>query len=151
MSSQTLNFAPSHLGTRKNARVFSRSASKTALVLEQIDRRLAELAKLNDGWFDGKGKAFSASRLQQLGTLFRDNYTLEIVPYLYPTPDNTIQAEWDIREWRVSLEIDMETFNGEYYSLNMRTDAEHSHEFTLEHPEQWQMLCEALKALVREK
>lgn len=111
--------------------------------------RLAEIAELKDGWYDGEGKAFDKCRLAKLAELFHTNYSLEQQPYLYPTPDGTIQAEWDVGRWRVSLEIEPSSMQGDYYALNLDSDAEKHGTFNLLESDHWRRLCREISALER--
>lgn len=61
------------------------------LVRQSIEDRLAELATLQPGWLDGEGEAIMPTTLARALHLFRD---LKPRPYLYPTPDGSVQAEW---------------------------------------------------------
>ena len=76
-----------------------------------------------------------------MAEFFKTNYSLEQQPYLYPTPDGTIQAEWDVGRWRVSLEIEPSSMQGDYYALNLDSDAERQEAFNLLESEQWRQLC----------
>ena len=117
--------------------------------LDALDcgKRLAEIAELKDGWYDGKGKAFDKRRLVKLAELFHTNYSLEQQPYLYPTPDGKIQAEWDVGRWRVSLEIEPSSMQGDYYALNLDSDAERQGAFNLLESDQWRQLCGEISML----
>lgn len=129
-----------------NSRLEALDELEAISLLDAVDfgYRLAEIAELKDGWFDGKGKAFDRERLSQLEKLYNDYYSLEKSPYLYPMPEGTIQAEWEAGEWIISLEMDLETLMGDFYALNQMRNEEQSHVIDLKRAEQWDMLCKAV-------
>lgn len=67
-------------------------------------RRLDELGQLEDGWLDGEGQGPNELNIilikQRLQTLV-EQFDVPI-PYLYPTVDGGIQAEWSLGSWEVS-------------------------------------------------
>ena len=96
--------------------------------------RIDELKQLNNGWLDGQGVALSPSGLDWLaGTLnarFPDDLTL---PYLFPTPEGRVLAEWALPPWALSLEIDLEAKTGDWHALNLETGQEEAKRFPLAH------------------
>lgn len=72
-----------------------------------IDRRLAALGELGPGWLDGSGAAIPRPTLVRLATLLRDAEGQGLPrPYLYPTPEGQIQAEWSFVGAEVSARFD---------------------------------------------
>ncbi len=134
---------------RKNNRIIEMECAVDVRQSDVLDcgKMLAEIAELKDGWYDGKGKAFDKRRLAKLAELFHTNYSLEQQPYLYPTLDGTIQAEWDVGRWRVSLEIEPSSMQGDYYALNLDSDAEKHGTFNLLKSDQWWQLCTEISIL----
>lgn len=60
-----------------------------------LDRRLAALAELPDGWLDGSGTQIPRGTLIRLGELLKAAEGEGLPrPYLYPTPEGQVQAEW---------------------------------------------------------
>lgn len=113
-----------------------------------VAARLEELAELNDGWLDGKGRAPDPSRLAWLATSFDALYDSALpLPYLYPTAEGGIQAEWTLRGWEISLEIDLLQMTADYQALNLVSNDCRETRLNLSAPEGWQELNAALKAL----
>ena len=106
--------------------------------------QLAKIANLSQGWQDGCGEVFNKMQLSQLETLFRKNYTLEKTPWIFPAQDHLLLAEWECGSWRLSMEIDLSSLQGDFYALNLENDQEFSHIFNLTRPEEWKILCNAL-------
>lgn len=90
--------------------------------LDQLDVsvRLHVLSALADGWLDGKGLAPAKDGLRWLAQAFDDKFDAGLaLPYLYPTPEGGVQAEWSVGDWEVSLEIDLLQKTGEYQAVNV--------------------------------
>ena len=119
-----------------------------------IETRLEELARLQDGWLDGKGRAPDHAALQRLAQAFEDHYDPELpfLPYLYPTAEGGVQAEWTIAEWDVSLDITLSDMTAQYQALNLKTGVSRELELALTGDDAgWQTLNGALKSLQERK
>ncbi len=78
----------------------------TSLDPLDIETRLEELAQLQDGWLDGKGRAPDRASFIRLAQAFDERFSTDLpLPHLYPTPEGGVQAEWTLGPWEVSLEI----------------------------------------------
>lgn len=94
----------------------------TSLDPLDIETRLEELAKLEDGWLDGKGGALDRASLIRLTQVFDEGFSPDLpLPYLYPTPEGGVQAEWTLGDWEVSLEIALPSLVAEYQAVHMAT------------------------------
>jgi hypothetical protein len=110
--------------------------------------RLKELSTLQQGWLNGKGHALSKDRLLQLGQLFEASFDIALpLPFLYPTAEGGVQAEWSMGDWSVSLEIDLVTFKSEYQALNLKNNFCDERSLDLSVPNGWTQLNMALKQL----
>lgn len=72
--------------------------------------RLEELKALRQGWFDGEtGDALNQSGLSQVSSIIEHLHEQEElpIPFLYPTPDGALQAEWSLGSWELSAAIDL--------------------------------------------
>ena len=136
----------------KKDRLSSVEFLKDVSLLEPVDfgYRIAEIAALKDGWFDGDGHAFDHSRLQHLAKLYKENYSLETPPYLYPMPEGNIQAEWESQSWRITLDIDLMSFKGELFALDLSNDHETIREIDLGDGSGWAQLCAEVKSMIGE-
>lgn len=75
-----------------------------------VDSRLVDLRELEDGWLDGQGSAPPAGAIDRLERILEEmlsEYRLR-TPYLYPTPEGGIQAEWPFEQFEVSAAFDFE-------------------------------------------
>ncbi|MEO5335236.1 MAG: hypothetical protein H7839_24770 [Magnetococcus sp. YQC-5] len=110
--------------------------------------RIDEFHNLKDGWLDGKGVAPSTEGLRWFSGQFENHYTANApLPCLYPTAEGGIQAEWTLGEWEVSLEVNMDTHQGEWHSLNMKTEDEVFLMLELNDPTAWHWLGEQIRQL----
>ncbi|MDM5113585.1 hypothetical protein [Aeromonas salmonicida] len=97
-----------------------------------IETRLEELARLEDGWLDGKGLALNKDALDDLARAFDEHFSPDLgLPYLYPTPEGGVQAEWALGQWEVSLEIALPSMISEYQAVNIDTGASDELELSL--------------------
>ncbi|HXR40166.1 MAG TPA: hypothetical protein VN776_13795 [Terracidiphilus sp.] len=117
-----------------------------------IALRLEELAKLSDGWLNGAGRAPAKERLDWLANAFDLFFDSDMpLPYLYPTAEGGIQAEWGQNDWAVSLEIDLEGQWGEYQALNLKDNACTELKLPLGDRTGWNQLNEELRRLDMQK
>lgn len=87
-----------------------------------IETRLEELAQLQIGWLDGKGQAPDRTALKLLAQAFDDFFAPDLsLPYLYPTAEGGVQAEWALGNWEVSLEITLPTMSAEFQALHLES------------------------------
>lgn len=67
------------------------------------EKRLAVLADLSAGWLDGEGAALPRARLEWLATVLEKAEAQGLArPYLYPTPEGGVQAEWSFLDAEVT-------------------------------------------------
>jgi hypothetical protein len=112
-----------------------------------IELQLNNIAKLKEGWFDGKGSAFDSDELKHLSDKFEQHFSPDIdLPYLYPTPDDSILAEWTFdKKYEVSLEIELPSLNAYYHQLNLDTKEDTDAELHLDKIDGWEELNCKLK------
>ena len=92
----------------------------------EMNTRWEELARLKDGWLDGKGKALDGFALQRLAHRFDEPFAPDLpLPYLYPTPEGGVQAEWTLGSWEVSLAISLPDLSAEYQAVNIHSGESH--------------------------
>jgi hypothetical protein len=110
--------------------------------------RLDELAKLKDGWLDGGGRAPSHALIDGLKSGFENSFDPGLpLPYLYPTEDGGLQAEWTMGDWEISLEVQSEDLRGEYRATSSKDTTTQTLDLNLADPRGWEQLNAALKSL----
>lgn len=108
-----------------------------------IPARLDELRSLRDGWLDGRGVAPSLEGLDWLANAFDGRYPEDLpLPFVYPTAEGGIRAEWSVEPYEMSLEIDLSKKTGEWHQLKMDTDDEDTRTLNLEADEDWKWLAD---------
>ena len=135
-------------------RLKSSASAGRAMPLDPMDipLRLGELAKLQEGWLDGKGRPAKKEKLDWLADSFGAWFDTELpLPYLDPTAEGGVQAEWSLNDWEVSLEIDLESQQGAYQALHLIDSTCTESTFSLRNPEGWGRLNEALRQLASRK
>ena len=123
-----------------------------------ISRQLLDMKILEDGWADGMqpaarwgdgyGKAPAHRGLDWLADQFAKRYDERLPkPYLYPTPEGGVQAEWPIGSNEASLEIDLTTHTAEWYCLDFNTDASNEKILDLDNAQSWGWISSELRRM----
>jgi hypothetical protein len=121
-------------------------------ILNSLDvgARLEELKLLKEGWFDGQGSALDTQGLTWLTDTW-DWLCPETVPlpYLYPTPNGNIQAEWSLGKFNLSLEIDIRQQNGVCQIMDMSTGIDSANDqelsFNFKNNDEWKKLFDTVQ------
>ena len=98
----------------------------TGLATAPLDvaAQLTDLAQLEDGWLNGEGRAPDRDGLAWLADRFERSWPRDLPsPYLFPTPEGGVLAEWALPPYAISLDIDLGAHTGEWHALNLETDA----------------------------
>lgn len=113
-----------------------------------VTLRLEQIAALKDGWLDGQGHAPARDKLEWLADAFDSNFDADLpLPYLYPTPEGGVQAEWTVNDWAVTFEIDVNGQQGLYQALNLKDQTCTELQISLADSNGWSQLNQALKQL----
>lgn len=90
-----------------------------------VAAQLTDLAQLEDGWLNGEGRAPDRDGLAWLADRFERSWPRDLPsPYIFPTVEGGVQAEWSLPPYEASLEVDLGARTGEWHALNLETDAE---------------------------
>lgn len=123
-----------------------------------VRRQLSALKSLKDGWAEGMqpadrwgegyGKAPSPQGLDWLAAQFAACYARDLPrPYLYPTPDGGVQAEWPLGSNEASLEVDLASHRAEWHCLNMNTRQSNERVLDLDDATAWAWVEQELRRL----
>lgn len=137
---------------KRNGSLFEFDSVEHVSILDALDipARLDELKYLKNGWLDGQGLAPAREGLDRLSRAFDRHYPDDLPPpYLYPTDEGGIQAEWTLESKEITLEIELRDQVGQWHLLDMSTDAEYSRELKLQSAEDWQWLVEQIRSMAR--
>ena len=91
-----------------------------------IDAQLDRLASMEDGWHNGQGLAPSQVAIecaQRVLALIEAGSDAG-VPFIYPTYEGGVTAEWTHHAWEISVSIPTSAHAIEFYMLNTETDQE---------------------------
>lgn len=137
--------------------VVVRDQSDTPKAIENINRidpldpldvpaRLEALSLLSDGWLDGAGIAPSKQGLSWLGGAWLAHWPKESpLPHIYPTPEGKLQAEWSLKGFSLSLEIDLIARQALLLVARSDTgDVEREQTLNLDTAEGWMALSDAV-------
>lgn len=119
-------------------------------ILDPLDIRVRidELKPLRTGWLDGKGIPPAHTGLDWLADSFDSSFPDDVsLPYLFPTPEGGILAEWSLKRWSPSLEIDLSAKTGSWHALNLDTDVEQTTELDLTKPDDWKWLAQEIRTM----
>ena len=115
--------------------------------IEKLKVRTSHLAKVEDGWLEGKGTAPDGSLVQWFLSEMSRRYPLSLpIPQVYPTPEGGICVEWLLGDWDCSLDVSSAKV-GEWHCLNLQTQADEEQELDLTKAENWNWLIDKLKEL----
>jgi len=113
--------------------------------------RLDEFRNLKTGWLHGKGRSLSTQGLDWLTHQFDVHYPETApTPYLYPTAEGGVQAEWSLGVYELSLEIDLVTHQAQWHLLNLNTENDQLEVLDLNKTSGWQYLVSSLIQLASE-
>lgn len=133
----------------RQGRLEAFEAIEHVIALDPLDVpcRIEELRSLKDGWYEGRGKAPRTEDLDWLSSAFEAHFPDDLrLPYLYPTGEGGIQAEWSISGKEISLDIDLAQRSGSWHSLDLNTQEDTSETISLSNSEGWTHLAELLEA-----
>ena len=106
-----------------------------------IRSQLDSMRTMKDGWLEGGGAAPSPRGLDWLAEVFARHYPEGSPhPYLYPTEEGGVQAEWSPSHGRVSLEINLESRRGNWFALNLETDNADERQLRCDEASDWRWL-----------
>ena len=113
-----------------------------------VPARLDEFKSMEDGWLEGKGIAPDHAGLDWLSSKFTQFFNNESnLPYIYPTPEGNVEAEWEIGTQSVILEIDIENHTGHWLQCDDDTDEESERNLQLDDDEDWAWAVSAIRRM----
>jgi hypothetical protein len=119
-------------------------------LLDPLDvrARLDELRALKAGWLDGEGEPLPAEGLMWLADAFDQLYPEDLQsPFLYPTPESGIQAEWSEGSKDATLAIDLKSHVAHWHELDVERDSEESRDLDLNNGDHWAWLADKIRRI----
>ena len=133
-----------------NSKLLEMVSVEYVLPLDPLDItvRVDELRALKRGWLDGKGDSLDSQHLDWIVEAFKNFYPNDAkLPYLFPTPEGNLFAEWSLDSNSVSLEINLSTRSADWHVLNLATDVEETKQYNLAVQEDWDSIANSIKAM----
>ena len=116
------------------------------LVPLDISARLEELRKMKDGWLDGDGDAPSNGGLDWLASSFERHFPADLPsPYIFPTPEGGVEAEWSIGRHSVIFEVDLDSRQGDWLRFDKQSDEEDARLLDLDDAGEWKWLVSEIR------
>ena len=113
-----------------------------------VRNRLLELLKLEEGWLNGEGKPLYRSGTEQFINFFEEYFSATLPePYLFPTPEGNLQAEWVINSVDITLDIDLSNQSAFYQASSNKNEETDEAILNLTQEQSWQQLNQKLTAL----
>ena len=114
-----------------------------------VPARLDEFRNMKDGWLEGQGVAPAHIGLDWLSAKFERNFPDDLpLPYVFPTPEGGIEAEWLLGSHSVIFGIDLDTHRGDWLEVdNRRSDDERSKELALNEDSDWEWIASEIRRL----
>ncbi len=113
-----------------------------------VPARLDEFRSLKNGWLEGKGLPPSHTGLEWLSLSFDHLYPEDLsLPYLYPTEDGGIRAEWSLGMSEVSLDVNLETHHGYWHKLNLESDLDEEEHLDLDDNAGWDWIITQIRSM----
>ena len=90
----------------------------------KISDRLAYLATVEDGWFEGRGVSLDKAGLRWLDCQIHNHFvsTDLPMPFLFPTVPGGVMMEWSLERFECAIEIDLKARTGSWLDVNLETD-----------------------------
>ncbi len=119
-----------------------------ALDSRDISARLDELRNMQDGWLDGDGSAPGHVGLDWLASSFERHFPSDLpLPYIFPTPEGGVEAEWSIGRHSVIFEIDLDSRQGDWLRFDKQSDEEDARVLDLDDGGKWEWLAFEIRRL----
>ncbi len=115
-----------------------------------VPTRLDEFRSLKDGWLEGGGMAPSHDGLNWISQRFDHYYPDDLpLPYIYPTEEGGVRAEWSLGLNEVSLAINLETHQGIWHRLDLSSDLDEEKVLDLDEDVGWNWIVGQIQGLER--
>lgn len=112
-----------------------------------VSARLEEFKDMKDGWFEGEGVAPSPDGLDWLASEFEQRYVGDAPPpYLYPTIDGGVRAEWSFGANAMALEIDLRERSADWLWFDRNSDASQERRLNLDDNDEWAWLANEVRS-----
>lgn len=93
--------------------------------LTSLQRQTELLAALDNGWYAESSRKYDPAELQWLTTLLGSAMAAFKLPtpYVYPTPEGRVRAEWSTNDSEVVVNVDLRGRTAEMIAGNVKSGA----------------------------
>lgn len=124
----------------------------TLLADLDVPLQLSNLHNLENGWYDGDGKAPDHDALEWFGEKFDIHYPRDVsLPYIYPTLEGGVQLEWSHQNNEIIFEVDLITRTGKWLWFNKKSDDQIQKKLYLNNEEDWIWMVTEVKNKIEGK
>lgn len=114
----------------------------------EISKRLDEISKLKNGWFDEESLAPDEEKLLEISEILIDQYPETLpLPLIFPKQDGNLLLEWNTKS-TPSLDIDITTLQASYHAFGAN-DEDIERDFQLDN-KGWQSLFAFLNKNIKD-
>jgi hypothetical protein len=116
---------------------------------QALAAQIEALAALQDGWFEGQGKAPDKDQLAWATDRLVSSFPEDLpFPHVAPTPEGGLFLEWIQKPWRVSAEILLPAHQCELHATNTATGQSADKDLNLDQANAWPELYSFVRAHV---
>lgn len=115
-----------------------------------ISLRINNLSKLENNWYEGRGKALNKIGLNKFENLFNTYFENKLpLPAIFPKVDGNIQLEWKSEAKNVVIDIDLDSLTSDFFYYNNNDDFdEREEQIDLNDKDGWDQLNGLIKSFV---
>ncbi|MEY2510128.1 MAG: hypothetical protein QOE26_891 [Verrucomicrobiota bacterium] len=104
----------------------------------QLSAQIEKLLTLEDGWYEGGGKALEKEQLGWVADALVSTFPDDLAfPHVAATPDGGLFLEWVAGSWRLSAEFSLADHVGEMHALNTATGESAESDINIESEDDW--------------
>ena len=109
---------------------------------------IKQLKAILDNWADHESECPDPDGLDWLAASFGEHYPKSRrLPFFYPNFEGGVRAEWAIKNFEVSLEMNLETHQGYYHSLDHESGIDYDRILDLNDATDWRWLVNDLDGM----
>ena len=121
-------------------------------ILDSLDvsLRINNLLKLENNWYEGRGKAMNKEHLIAFSDLFNSYYDNKLpLPAIFPTLEGNIQLEWKKENNNIVLNIELSTLKADFFYYNSEKDSdEFENQIILNSKNNWELLNKWIESYI---
>lgn len=124
----------------------------SGVAVDDVAGRLIELGRLEDGWYDGEGKALDPEGLAWFNSSMHRFYLGRELPdlALYASVWGGVSAELSLERFECALEVDLATHQATWLDVNLQAPEEGvERTLDLDDANDWRWVAERVESLVK--